>query len=135
MASVNKVILVGRLGGDPELRYTTSGTAVADLSVATDSVWTDANGVRQSKTEWHKVVVWKKTAENCKEYLAKGRQVYVEGRLETEQWQDRDGNKRYTTKIQASTVVFLGSKGSTAAPCGQEHEQTPDPVANDDIPF
>ena len=135
MASVNKAILVGRLGADPELRYTTSGTAVADLSVATDSVWTDAKGVRQSKTEWHKVVVWKKTAEHCKEYLAKGRQVYVEGRIETEQWQDRDGNKRYTTKIQAYTVVFLDSKGSTAAPRGQEQEQAPDLADDDSIPF
>ena len=112
MGSVNKVLLVGNLGRDAEIRYTSGGTAVATLSLATTDVWTDKGGQRQEKTEWHRVVVWGKTAETLQEYLLKGRQIYVEGRLQTRQWDDRDGNKRYTTEIRADRVVLLGSRGS-----------------------
>ena len=112
MGSVNKVILVGNLGRDIELRYTPSGTAVATLSLATTDVWNDKSGQRQEKTEWHRVVLWGKTAETLAEYLLKGRQIYVEGRLQTRQWDDRDGNKRYTTETRADRVVLLGGRGS-----------------------
>lgn len=116
MASINKVILVGNLGADPEKRFTGSGQAVTTFNLATTEVWNDKTGAKQEKTEWHRVVVWGKQAETCAEYLSKGRQVYVEGRLQTRQWEDKDGNKRYTTEIVAQTVKFLGSspgKGST----------------------
>jgi single-strand DNA-binding protein len=109
MASVNKVILVGNLGADPELRYTGDGNAVADLRVATNRTYKDKAGKSVSEPQWHRVVVWGKQAENCKEYLSKGRQVYVEGRLKTRQWEDRDGNKRYTTEVIAQQVQFLGN--------------------------
>ena len=106
--SVNKVILVGRLGQNPEVRYTPSGAAVANFSVATNESWTDKSGQKQERTEWHRVVVWGKLAELCNNYLQKGRQVYLEGRLQTRQWQDKDGQTKYTTEIQAQTVQFLG---------------------------
>jgi single-strand DNA-binding protein len=108
--SVNKVILVGRLGQNPEVRYTPSGAAVANFSVATNESWTDKNGQKQERTEWHKVVVWGKLAELCNQFLAKGRQVYLEGRLQTRQWQDKDGQTKYTTEIQAQTIQFLGGQ-------------------------
>ncbi len=107
--SVNKVILVGRLGQNPEVRYTPSGAAVANFSIATSETWVDKSGQKQDKTEWHRIVVWGKTAENCSQYLTKGRQVYVEGRLQTRQWQDKDGQTKSTTEIQAQTVQFLGT--------------------------
>lgn len=106
--SVNKVILVGRLGQNPELRYTPSGAAVTNFSIATNESWTDKSGQKQERTEWHRVVVWGKLAELCNQYLTKGRQAYVEGRLQTRQWQDKDGQTKYTTEIQAQTVQFLG---------------------------
>lgn len=107
--SVNKVILVGRLGQNPEVRYTPSGAAVANFSVATNESWTDKSGQKQEKTEWHRVVVWGKLAELCSQYLQKGRQVYLEGRLQTRQWQDQKTNEtKYSTEIQAQTVQFLG---------------------------
>ena len=111
MASVNKVFLIGNLGGDPEVRYTASGSAVANFRIATTDVWNDRNGERQERTEWHRIVVWGKQAEHCGEYLRKGRSVHVEGRLQTRDWEDRDGNKRYTTEIVANSVTFLGSRG------------------------
>lgn len=107
--SVNKVILIGRLGQNPEVRYTPSGAAVANFSVATNENWTDKSGQKQERTEWHKVVVWGKLAELCSQYLTKGRQVYLEGRLQTRQWQDKDGQTKYTTEVQAQTVQFLGA--------------------------
>ncbi|MGK5081852.1 single-stranded DNA-binding protein [Bdellovibrionota bacterium FG-1] len=107
--SVNKVILVGRLGQNPEVKYTPSGAAVANFSVATNEVWTDKSGQKQERTEWHRVVVWGKLAELCGQYLAKGRQAYVEGRLQTRQWQDKDGQTKYMTEVQAQTVQFLGA--------------------------
>ncbi len=109
-ASVNKVILVGRLGADPEIRYTPGGQPVATLRLATNE-WSGAGEQREERTEWHRVVVWGKLAERCGEYLKKGRQVYIEGRLRTRSWEDRDHNKRYTTEIVAGTVQFLGSSG------------------------
>src|SRR3954464_10646068 len=108
--SVNKVILVGRLGQNPEVRYTPSGAAVANFSVATNESWTDKSGQKQERTEWHRVVVWGKLAELCSQYLSKGRQCYVEGRLQTRQWQDKDGQTKYTTEVQAQTVQFLGGQ-------------------------
>lgn len=107
--SVNKVILIGRLGQNPEVRYTPSGAAVANFSIATSESWMDKSGQKQERTEWHRIVVWGKTAENCNQYLSKGRQVYIEGRLQTRQWQDKEGQTKYTTEVQAQTVQFLGS--------------------------
>jgi single-strand DNA-binding protein len=108
MGSVNKVILVGNLGADPELKYTPSNRAVCNLSVATNEVWKDKSGQKQEKTEWHRVNVWGEQAENCSKFLAKGRMVYVEGRLQTRSWDDKDGKKRYSTEVVADRVVFLG---------------------------
>jgi single-strand DNA-binding protein len=110
MASVNKAILVGNLGKDPELRYTASGTAICTFSLATTEHWTDQSGQRQEKTEWHRITVWKKLGENCAKYLKKGRSVYVEGKIETHSWEDpADGKTRYSTEIVAEDVKFLGS--------------------------
>jgi single-strand DNA-binding protein len=116
--SVNKVILVGRLGQNPEVRYTPSGAAVANFSVATNESWNDKAGQKQERTEWHRVVVWGKLAELCNQFLAKGRQVYLEGRLQTRQWQDKDGQTKYTTEIQAQTVQFLGATSGAGAAMG-----------------
>jgi single-strand DNA-binding protein len=113
--SVNKVILVGRLGQNPEVRYTPSGSAVANFSVATNEAWTDKSGQKQERTEWHRVVVWGKLAELCNQYLQKGRQCYVEGRLQTREWTDKDGVKKYSTEVQAQTVQFLGSDRGAGA--------------------
>lgn len=150
MGSVNKVILVGNLGRDAELRYTPGGAAVATLSMATTEVWNDKSGQRQEKTEWHKVVLWGKSAESLSEYLTKGKQIYVEGRLQTRQWDDKDGNKRYTTEIRGDRVVLLGggarsggglSRGGADESMGGAHApaaggDVPDtPLTDDDIPF
>ena len=109
MGSVNKVILVGNLGRDIELRYTPGGAAVGKLRIATTDTWTDKNsGQRQERTEWHSVDLWGRQAETLQEYLLKGRQIYVEGSLRTRQWEDRDGNKRYSTDVRADRVVLLG---------------------------
>ena len=109
MGTVNKAIVVGNLGRDAEIRYTSGGAAVSTLSIATTDVWTDrTSGQRQERTEWHRVVLWGKQAESLKDYLLKGRTIYVEGRLQTRQWDHRDGNKRYTTEIRADRVVLLG---------------------------
>ena len=115
MGSVNKVILVGNLGRDAELRYTPGGAAVATLNLATTEVWNDKSGQKQEKTEWHRVVLWGKQAESLQEYLTKGKQIYVEGRLQTRQWDDKDGNKRYTTEIKADRITLLGGGGAAAA--------------------
>ena len=112
MAGVNKVILVGNLGKDPELRHTPQGQAVANFPLATSESWSDKNGQKQERTEWHKVVVWGKPAENVAKYLSKGRKAYVEGRLQTRAWDDKDGQKRYTTEIVATTVQFLDTQSS-----------------------
>jgi single-strand DNA-binding protein len=117
---LNKVMLIGNLGKDPELRYTTSGQAVCDFNIATSEVYTDRDGQKQEKTEWHRVVVWARQAENCKRYLSKGSKVFVEGRLQTRDWQDQSGNKRYTTEVVAQNVQFLSPKGSTGGGAFQE---------------
>ena len=111
---VNKAIVLGNLGQDPEVRYTQGGQAVASFSVATSETFNDKNGERQERTEWHRIVAWGKTAELCGEYLRKGRQVYVEGRLQTRNWEDKDGQKRYTTEIVAQNVQFLGGRQDSA---------------------
>lgn len=142
MAGVNKVILIGNLGADPELRYTSGNQAVTELRIATSRKWRDKNNEMQEDTQWHRVVVWGKQAEQCKEYLAKGRQVFVEGRLQTRQWDDRDGNKRYTTEVVAQTVQFLGGRaggggGGYDEPPPPSDREAPgmDDMPDDDIPF
>jgi single-strand DNA-binding protein len=111
---VNKVILIGRLGADPEVRYTQDGTMVTNFRLATDEQWKDKSGERVQKTEWHRIVTFRKLAEICGNYLAKGRLVYIEGRLQTRAWDDRDGNKKYTTEIIASNMQMLERKGEEA---------------------
>ena len=111
MASVNKAILIGNLGKDPEVRFTAGGKAVAKFSVATSDQWTDQDGQRQERTEWHNIVVWGKQAEACGQYLQKGRSVYVEGNIRYRQYDDKEGNKRYITEVVAQRVQFLGSGG------------------------
>ena len=111
MASVNKVILVGNLGADPEVRYLPSGEAVANVSLATTDTWKDKAGVKQERTEWHRVSFFGKTAEVAGEYLKKGSQLYVEGRLQTRKWQDKNGQDRYTTEIVADRMQMLGGRG------------------------
>lgn len=117
--SVNKVILVGNLGKDPELKYTPSGAAVANFSIATSENFKDREGNRQTKTEWHNIVVWRQLAEICGKYLHKGKQVYIEGKLQTRKWQDRDGNDRYTTEIVADQMQMLGRAGDDSQGGGQ----------------
>jgi len=111
--SVNKVIILGRLGQDPELKYTPGGAAVCNFSLATSENWTDKSGQKQEKTEWHRIVVWGKLAELCNQYLSKGRQAFVEGKLQTRSWDDNNGQKRYMTEINASTVQFIGGAAAT----------------------
>ncbi len=144
MGSVNKVILVGNLGRDAELRYTPAGAAVATINMATTEVWNDKQGQRQEKTEWHRVVLWGKSAESLTEYLTKGKQIYVEGRLQTRQWDDKDGNKRYTTEIRGDRIVLLGGgSGGRGAPVDRgadvthapAPESSPEALTDDDIPF
>jgi len=108
MAGVNKVILIGNLGRDPELRYTQGGQAVANFTLATTENWTNKTGEREERTEWHRIVAWGRTAELCAQYLAKGRTVYLEGRLQTREWENKEGQKQRTTEINAQTVQFLG---------------------------
>jgi single-strand DNA-binding protein len=156
MAGVNKAILIGNLGRDPELRYTQNGQAVVNFTLATSENWTDRSGERQERTEWHRIVAFAKTAELCAQYLSKGRTVYIEGRIQTRDWEDKEGNKRTTTEINANTVQFLGgprSEGGGASggprtgggggsnPAGGGREtgasgaSDSPPAPEDDIPF
>ena len=144
MGSVNKVILVGNLGRDAELRYTPGGAAVSTLNLATTEVWNDKQGQKQEKTEWHRIVLWGKQAESLQEYLVKGKQIYVEGRLQTRQWDDKEGNKRYTTEIKADRITLLGGGGGGRSsgmdrggshPAASPDEPPMDPITDDDIPF
>ena len=152
MGSVNKVILVGNLGRDAELRYTPGGAAVCTINMATTDIWNDKGGQRQEKTEWHRVILWGKSAESLNEYLTKGKQIYVEGRLQTRQWDDKDGNKRYTTEIRGDRVVLLGGgsgggrgsgggdrggadMGGHGGPAGGPGPDSSEPLTDDDIPF
>ena len=117
MASVNKVILLGNLGRDPELRYTPGGQPVANFTVATNESWTKKDGSgREERTEWHRIVAWGRTAELCAQYLAKGRTVYIEGRLQTREWENKEGQKQRTTEIVANTVQFIGGGAGGGAP-------------------
>lgn len=136
MGSVNKVILVGNLGADPELRYTPANKAVCNLSLATNEVWKDkATGEKQEKVEWHRVVAWNETAEHCHQYLKKGRTIYVEGRLQTRKWTDKDGRERFSTDVVADKVVFLGDGGGKREPAPAA-EPVPSPLPVDqDLPF
>jgi single-strand DNA-binding protein len=140
MAGVNKVILVGNLGRDPEIRYTKDGQAVANFTLATSESFTSRDGKREERTEWHRIVVWGKTAENCAQYLAKGRTVYIEGRIQTREWEDKEGQKRKTTEVVAQTVQFLGGPRGAGSPPGAGREsggaEDPSPPPQgDDIPF
>jgi single-strand DNA-binding protein len=150
MKSVNKVILIGRLGRDPEMKYTGSGTPFCRFSIATDEGWTDkATGEKQERTEWHNIVVWDRLAEICSEYLRKGRLVYIEGALQTREWDDQEGNKRKTTEIRGRDMVLLSSPQGENAAAGQAPRRagasavgaTPAPestgttITDDDIPF
>ena len=142
MSGVNKVILVGNLGANPELRYTQGQQAVANLRIATTERWTDKSGQKQEATEWHRVVVWGKQAEIVGQYLTKGRQVYVEGRIRTRQWQDQSGQKRFTTEIVAQNVQMLGGRGGERGDDMGATVPPDDSIANDfgggpddDIPF
>jgi len=150
MSGVNKVIIVGRLGTDPEVRYTNNGTAVTNFSVATSENWSDKEGNKQERTEWHRIVVWGKMGEICSQYLKKGRQVFLEGRIQTRSWEDKEGQKRYTTEIVAQNVQFLGNKEGTSTSATGGDVQAPQnnlqPPTNgqesqdfgatdDDIPF
>lgn len=112
MSSLNKVMLIGRLGQDPEVRYTQSNTAVATLNLATNERYKDGNGEYQDKTEWHRVVAWGRTAEICQQYLTKGSMIYVEGPLQTREWEDKQGQKRYTTEVKALQMTMLDSRRS-----------------------
>ena len=142
MSGVNKVILIGRVGTDPEVKNVSAQQPVAKLSVATSDTWPDREGKKQERTEWHRVVVWGKLAELCGKYLAKGRQVYVEGRLQTRSWEDQQGQKRYTTEIVANTIQFLGSAGETrdiqnSSPSVSPESFGPEPTfdSEEEIPF
>lgn len=137
MGSVNKVILVGNLGRDAEMRHTQGGDAVATLNIATTETWKDKQNQKQEKTEWHRCVLWGKAAESLEQYLVKGKQVFVEGKLQTRQWEDKDGNKRYTTEIRIDRLTLLGGGGGG----GGRKRDDDEPAAaaeeqpDDDIPF
>lgn len=134
---INKAILIGNLGSDPEVRYTQGGTAVANFNIATTEKWKGQDGEWQEQTEWHRIVVWAKLAEICGEYLSKGSKVYIEGRIQTRQWDDRDGNKRYTTEIVAREMKMLDSKGASSGG-GYEEPPMPEPRSGADgeeVPF
>ncbi len=141
--TLNKVMLIGRLGQDPELKYTPAGTAVVQLSVATNTSYKDQEGKMIDQTEWHRVVVWRKAAEVMGQYAKKGSLVYVEGRLGTRSWEDKDGNKRYTTEVTANQIQFVGSKSSSggeqasqsAPPQPEQDFQEPSSDEADDLPF
>ena len=147
MSGVNKVILIGNLGADPELRYTPSGRAVVNFNLATSRTWNNRDGEKQEETEWHRIVAWDKLAEICGEYLKKGAQTYVEGRLQTRSWEDKNGLKRYTTETVASEMRMLGSRqdtGSSGSSGSSKSSDTSSPPpenlpstfeADDDLPF
>jgi len=138
---VNKVILIGNLGGDPELRTTPGGTSVATFTLATNETWNDKDGQRQERTEWHRIVAWGRLAEICGQYLSKGRQVYIEGRLQTRSWEDKQGNQRKTTEVIAREMQMLGGRGEGGGDRPQQAAGTPEfaaetvKIEDDDLPF
>jgi single-strand DNA-binding protein len=138
MASLNKVMLIGYLGADPEIRYTPSGAAVANFRIATTERWKSKEGEREERTEWHRIVAWRELGERCGEYLHKGSLVYIEGRLETRDWEDRDGNKRRTTEIRAYRMQMLDRKEGPGEVVPVEEPFPPEEpleAPEDDIPF
>ena len=142
MSGVNRAILVGRLGKDPETKFLDDGKTVTNFSVATDEQWTDKQGQKQKRVEWHRIVCWEKLAEICGKYLAKGRQVYVEGKIQTRKWTDKDGAEKYSTEIVAQQVVFLGDKpAADGPPTEQPGPANPQPgpanppASDDDVSF
>ena len=143
MRGVNKVILIGNLGRDPEIRYTTGGQAVANFTIATSDSYTNRDGEKQEKTEWHRIVAWGRLAEICGEYLTKGRMVYIEGSLRTRSWEDKEGNTRWTTEVVARSMEMLGSAGGRAeapakegsSPEGDFEIDEDSFSTDDDIPF
>jgi single-strand DNA-binding protein len=138
---LNKAILIGNLGKDPEVRYTPSGVAIANFNIATSETWTNKDGGKETRTEWHRIVAFGKLAEICGEYLSKGRQVYVEGRIQTRDWEDQEGIKRYTTEIVVNQMLMLGSRDSTdtvragSPPVGDFPKTAGSGPEDDDIPF
>lgn len=135
---VNKVILIGNLGADPEVRYTQNGTAVANFRIATTETWKKQDGNKEEQTEWHRIVAFARLGEICGEYLSKGSKIYIEGRIQTRQWDDKDGNTRYTTEIVAREMKMLSPRGgaSTGTGGGQfEEPPLPEPVMGEDVPF
>ena len=139
---VNKVILIGRLGADPEIRYTPSGAEVATFRIATSESWTNKSGEKEERTEWHRIVAWRGLAKICGEYLNKGKLVYVEGRLRTRSWEDRDGNKRTTTEIEATDMKMLGGVGEASRKAKEAEPESAPPATKEpatkeeeDIPF
>ena len=136
MASLNKVMVIGNLGADPEMRYTANGNAVTTFNVAANETWNDQNGERKERVEWFNVVTWNKLAETCSQHLARGRQVYVEGRLQTRSWEGQDGGKHYRTEVIAETVRFLGERagGGEPRPPAARGDVDGD-IEPDDLPF
>jgi single-strand DNA-binding protein len=134
---INKVILIGRLGADPEIRYTPSGAEVATFRIATSEAWTNKSGEKEERTEWHRIVAWRGLAKVCGEYLSKGKLVYIEGRLRTRSWEDRDGNKRTTTEIEATDMKMLGAVGDASRKAKEPEAENVPPAVKDeeDIPF
>ena len=134
---VNKVILIGRLGADPEIRYTPSGAEVATFRMATSESWTNKSGEKEERTEWHRIVAWRSLAKICGEFLSKGKLVYIEGRLRTRSWEDRDGNKRTTTEIEATDMKMLGGVGEASRKAKEPEAESAPPAAKEeeDIPF
>jgi len=138
---INKVILIGNLGGDPELRSTPGGASVASFTLATNETWNDKDGTKQERTEWHRIVAWGRLAEICGQYLSKGRQVYIEGRLQTREWEDKQGNKRKTTEVIARDMQMLGGRGEGGGERQQSSAGTPEfaaetvKIEDDDLPF
>jgi single-strand DNA-binding protein len=135
MSSLNKVLLIGRLGKDPDIRYTPDGSPVASFSLATSENWTDKSGTRQERTEWHNIVAWNKLADICKQFLSKGRQVYIEGRIQSREYTDREGVKKRITEIIASQMVMLGSRPQGADAGVQPMEPVARPATDADQAF
>jgi len=135
MADVNKQTIIGNLGADPELRYTPGGVAVANLNVATNESWTNKDGEKVQRTEWHRVIVWGKQAENCKNYLVKGAKVHIEGPLKTRVWEDREGVKHFTKELHAREINFLSALTTAASKASSSNSQQQDLFDSEDIPF